>query len=351
LQSAVSTLQSKVSSAWSTYSAEVVQQFEAGTNQLLANLAGDPRYFQNGALTPSEALLASMQAQDQRGSLASGISSAQQQLATDTSGGADAATLKADNDAVAAAQRQLDEYDLSIKAQQERADADRQYADAVSKLTAQRTEQENQLSKVLGQFGDGLTAGTVKISDLQGWLDGANPEGWAFGVNLADVNAVSPLVTSDFGDLSDAAGNLLTAFNALVSWVNAQTGTSTPTVTRKISAGAAARAGIGSGGAIQSQFSRAGFSAGFQGRAGIGSGGAVPFLAAGGIAVSPTLAMIGEAGPEAVIPLSRLAGTAGNGRQGPFTVVLEMDGREFARGVVPYLPGEGPSQVVRVKTS
>jgi hypothetical protein len=38
----------------------------------------------------------------------------------------------------------------------------------------------------------------------------------------------------------------------------------------------------------------------------------IPMLAAGGIVTSPTLAMIGEAGPEAVIPLDRFAGTGGS---------------------------------------
>ena len=36
-----------------------------------------------------------------------------------------------------------------------------------------------------------------------------------------------------------------------------------------------------------------------------GSGGGIPFLAAGGIVNRPTLAVVGEAGPEAVVPLSR----------------------------------------------
>jgi hypothetical protein len=36
----------------------------------------------------------------------------------------------------------------------------------------------------------------------------------------------------------------------------------------------------------------------------------IPMLAAGGIVTSPTLAMVGEAGPEAVIPLNRLASTS-----------------------------------------
>jgi hypothetical protein len=37
----------------------------------------------------------------------------------------------------------------------------------------------------------------------------------------------------------------------------------------------------------------------------------IPMLAAGGIVTSPTLAMIGEAGPEAVIPLNRMGQMGG----------------------------------------
>jgi SLT domain-containing protein len=38
----------------------------------------------------------------------------------------------------------------------------------------------------------------------------------------------------------------------------------------------------------------------------------IPMLAQGGIVTSPTLAMIGEAGPEAVIPLDRMGQMGGN---------------------------------------
>ena len=37
----------------------------------------------------------------------------------------------------------------------------------------------------------------------------------------------------------------------------------------------------------------------------------IPFMAAGGIVTGPTLAMIGEAGPEAIVPLDRLGGMGG----------------------------------------
>ena len=42
-----------------------------------------------------------------------------------------------------------------------------------------------------------------------------------------------------------------------------------------------------------------------------GRGSAIPMMAAGGIVTSPTLAMIGEAGPEAVIPLNKMGGMGG----------------------------------------
>lgn len=62
---------------------------------------------------------------------------------------------------------------------------------------------------------------------------------------------------------------------------------------------------------------------------------AIPALQHGGIVREPTLALLGEAGPEAVVPLDR--GRAGwSGEQ---TIVLELDGRELARQVLPWMPG------------
>lgn len=44
----------------------------------------------------------------------------------------------------------------------------------------------------------------------------------------------------------------------------------------------------------------------------LGAADAIPALAAGGIVTSPTLALIGEAGPEAVVPLSKMQGSTTN---------------------------------------
>jgi hypothetical protein len=59
-------------------------------------------------------------------------------------------------------------------------------------------------------------------------------------------------------------------------------------------------------------------------------------LARGGIVSSPTLALLGEAGPEAVIPLGR-GGAAGQGSiviNGPVTInARDMSPAEIARGL------------------
>lgn len=57
----------------------------------------------------------------------------------------------------------------------------------------------------------------------------------------------------------------------------------------------------------------------------------IPKLATGGIAMSPTIAMIGEAGPEAVIPLDRLGGMGGGHQQQGFgTIQLVLDRQVIA---------------------
>lgn len=72
--------------------------------------------------------------------------------------------------------------------------------------------------------------------------------------------------------------------------------------------------------------------------AGLGGagGGAAPF-AHGGIVTAPTLALVGEAGPEAIIPLDRAGGAMG-GLGGPTTIILEVDGAQLAEIVVPNMP-------------
>lgn len=58
-------------------------------------------------------------------------------------------------------------------------------------------------------------------------------------------------------------------------------------------------------------------------------------FAEGGIITKPTMALMGEAGPEAVIPLSKLGQLNGGGKT---TVIVELDGRTLARSVFDNMP-------------
>ena len=58
----------------------------------------------------------------------------------------------------------------------------------------------------------------------------------------------------------------------------------------------------------------------------------IPLLAKGGIVTAPTLAMIGEAGKEAVIPLSKLNSMIGNNNSSNIIQVI-LDGKVIAEHV------------------
>ena len=73
-------------------------------------------------------------------------------------------------------------------------------------------------------------------------------------------------------------------------------------------------------------------------KAGRGGGGGGTFLAEGGIVRRPTYSMIGEEGPEAVIPLTQqiLSQLGGGGNQ-PISITIQIDGRKFEQFVVSSL--------------
>jgi hypothetical protein len=67
------------------------------------------------------------------------------------------------------------------------------------------------------------------------------------------------------------------------------------------------------------------------------SGGGIPQLASGGIVRRPTLALIGERGPEAVVPLSNLSRISPE--SGSVTTIVQLEGRTVAELTAPYMPG------------
>ena len=76
----------------------------------------------------------------------------------------------------------------------------------------------------------------------------------------------------------------------------------------------------------------------------------VSWYATGGIFDDPSVIGVGEAGPEAVVPLDRLwkklddiaaaASESNSQGGGPITVVVQLDGREVARTTAPYMETE-----------
>ena len=164
-RSQLSAIESKADSAFS-------RATQAHIQNVLA-----PRFFQgvdkngNRRMTPAEALLAAMQAQDQQQQLTGALTSAQAQLAKDKASGADAATLAADQQAVDAAQRQITENNLAAQATKERAKADADYAKAVRKYEAERANREKALNAALLKFTENLGKGAAQIGDLSAVLE------------------------------------------------------------------------------------------------------------------------------------------------------------------------------------
>jgi len=211
LQANVQSLQSKVG----TLFANVTQQFDDALGKL---------FFQNGMKTALEQQLADMQAQDQLSSLTDSIQQAKDQLAQDQTGGLagvqwDAATgltknlyspgaqkqIDADKKAIDAAQRQLDEYNLGIRAAQERANMDKEYASQVTSLNAK-------LAKLAEAFQNGT-----------GSMDALRNLAAQYGIVISNVSI------PDFLDLSSASGALKLAFMDLVNYIAKITGV-TPTI-------------------------------------------------------------------------------------------------------------------------
>ena len=62
--------------------------------------------------------------------------------------------------------------------------------------------------------------------------------------------------------------------------------------------------------------------------------GSIPKMAKGGVVTKPTLAMIGEAGPEAVVPLSAASNALGGGRNEKQEINIYLDGRKLERFVI-----------------
>ena len=212
-----------ITSALSTLSQELDKALQAKLQSYIDTVLG-PKFFQGtdaqgvGLKTPAELLLAQMQAVDSVSSLQDALVAAQKQLVTDQGGSGglvyDASTgitttkldaaqadkLEADQKAVVQAQRMIDENNLSIKATAERAQADKDYADAVKVATADEAVVQQKMDDALRLFGQGLLDNTATLSDLPGIVkaagDGLDTSFGNLTSALSDPAALDALVTA-----------------------------------------------------------------------------------------------------------------------------------------------------------
>ena len=165
---------------------------------------------------------------------------------------------------------------------------------------------------------------------------------WATKVEQSFTSAMKSAVLS-VASLASAAGQTLAGIGTSVgNWANNNKSWLAPL---GLAAGAAGLT-IATGG---TDLIAGGIAAAGSALAGIGASlAAVPAMATGGIVSAPTLAMIGEAGPEAVIPLDRLGsvmgnmssgsagGNSGSGQSIIINLTSKLDGRTLARSSYQY---------------
>lgn len=327
MQAAYQTALQNFDQAFSTLSQDVMQQFNDQTQDYVKNVLA-PQFFQGtGQKTPAEQTLEAFQDQQQALQEQRAIIDAQKRYVTDVSQGADIDTIQADADALQAARNAVTLQQLQDAATASRTAADQAYAVAEQQYTDKRQAESLQLSASLKQLGRNIDNGTASLSDINGILQ-------QYGVTLTGVDLAT--YQTDYVDaqtaltnLTTATGNLESAFDALIKWINAHVGTNFTTTTT----------GGGGGGA--------GTTVAYDPKTGVAytsTPRAIPghaiALAGGGVVNTPTLAIVGEAGPEAVIPLSRLGGGTGELHihfEGPIMGSAQDVAKEIGPSILEYV--------------
>jgi hypothetical protein len=147
-------------------------------------------------------------------------------------------------------------------------------------------------------------------------------------------NGLTDWVANIFGEIVSEIGGLV---DSVVGRIQAAWDRVTGIFNRASEAEEAADAAREAAEAAAAATAAAGTSASSGGSSAGGGGSADfngPHMAAGGIVTSPTYALIGEAGAEAVIPLDRLDRLMAGGSQ---TIIVELDGRQITRAVAPRM--------------
>lgn len=313
LESAVQALQGKVGTAFQAVTSQLDAAFQAKTQQLLDALG--VKYFQNGALTDSEQKLADLQRQETQDQLQQALADAQKAVADAQSGAmvydssTGLTTVKADNPALVAAQKQLlaaqraiDADALQTKATKERTAADQAYAVESKKLQEDRSASEAEMNVKLAALGDAFQNGTGTLGELTAIAQ-------EYGIVIGDMTIPGAAVlTSAFGDLSAAASDLYAALSSLIAAIAAVTGATPdlpPSATPVAPGGGYTQAEVDQINAsyiaagIPGRVTLAGASTYFQSHIGPYGGKPLPMAAGGmGRVTMPTLFLAGEAGAE-----------------------------------------------------
>ena len=173
-------------------------------------------------------------------------------------------------------------------------------------------------------------------------------EGWGTAVSHG-FSSVMDGAISDIKSLTNFAGQ---ALSSLGTWFNNNKSWLGP-----LAAGGAVVAGTAATGGLD--LIPAGIAAAGEGLSSLGSSiaAAVPAFASGGIVNSPRIALIGEAGPEAVIPLSQFGSVMGSYTSSmnmntvdssqstqPINVTIKLDGRTLAKAMYAYTTNESDRQ-------
>lgn len=253
VQAAVASTQDSIVSTLQGLAQTAQQKLSSmlGTVESAADAQLGSRYYQGGQ-TPSEALLASMQAQDTASSLNDALTTAQQQYDLDKQTvGVTQAQLDADQKAIVQAQRAIDENNLSLKATAERAQADADFAkaefnlntgiEALAANVGDGSKVQEQLNALLDQFGIKITGlvdpgGNGVFDQLQGAIGATIAAFGALNAKLGATPAPSLAPNAAYGLLNPGTTTPAVAktYSVNIANVNATDASEIPRVIRNM---------------------------------------------------------------------------------------------------------------------
>lgn len=207
LKATVQAAQSKLSGLFNTVKAKMDAEFEAATAAIITKLG--VQFFQ-GVLTPAEQALKDFQDKAKDNNLVDAYNAAQNALYDAITHGGDVAAAR---DALQAARDAITQDKLQTDATASRTAADKAYADAVKKVTDERTALEAKMNDALDKLLENIENGTGSLSDLDAIAA-------QYGVDISEV------AIPEMKDLVDATASLAAAFRALEAQVKKITGKS-----------------------------------------------------------------------------------------------------------------------------